>query len=37
LIKAADAVEVHTDGLSPDEVVDRLESIVRECRRRSQP
>ena len=30
LIKAADAVEVWTDGLSPEEVVDRLEAIVRE-------
>ena len=30
LIKAIDAVEVCTDGLSLDEVVDRLEQIVRE-------
>lgn len=30
LIKAEDAVEVLTDGLSFDEVVDRLEEIVRE-------
>jgi cytidylate kinase len=30
LLKAADAVEVWTDGLSPDEVVDRLEAIVRQ-------
>ena len=30
LVKAADAVEVWTDGLSPDEVIDRLEQIVRE-------
>jgi cytidylate kinase len=29
LIKAADAVEVWTDGLSPDEVIERLEQIVR--------
>jgi CMP/dCMP kinase len=29
LLKAADAVEVWTDGLSPDEVIDRLEQIVR--------
>jgi cytidylate kinase len=29
LVKAADAVEVWTDGLSPDEVIDRLEAIVR--------
>jgi len=27
--KAVDAIEVDTDGLSPDEVVDRLEEIVR--------
>jgi CMP/dCMP kinase len=30
LIKAADAVEVCTDGLSPDEVISRLEQLVRE-------
>ena len=29
LVKAADAVEVWTDGLTPEEVVDRLEVIVR--------
>ncbi|HEX3655183.1 MAG TPA: (d)CMP kinase [Pirellulales bacterium] len=29
LIPAADALEIWTDGLSPDEVVARLESIVR--------
>jgi len=29
LIKAPDAIEVSTDGLSPDEVVARLEQIVR--------
>jgi cytidylate kinase len=29
LIKAADALEVWSDGLSPDEVIDRLEQIVR--------
>jgi CMP/dCMP kinase len=29
LIKAADAVEVLTDGLTPEEVVERLERIVR--------
>ena len=28
LVKAADAVEVWTDGLMPEEVVDRLEAIV---------
>jgi cytidylate kinase len=33
LVRAADAVEVCTDGLSIDEVVDRLESIVRSRRR----
>jgi cytidylate kinase len=29
LVKAVDAVEVWTDGLTPEEVVDRLEQIVR--------
>jgi cytidylate kinase len=29
LVKAADAVEVSTDGLTPEEVVNRLERIVR--------
>jgi cytidylate kinase len=29
LVKAADAVEVLTDGLTPDQVVERLEKIVR--------
>lgn len=29
LVKAEDAIEVSTDGLSPDEVVARLEAIVR--------
>jgi CMP/dCMP kinase len=29
MIAAADAVEVSTDGLTPDEVVDRLEELVR--------
>ncbi len=29
LIKAPDAVEVWTDGLTPEEVVDRLEALVR--------
>lgn len=29
LLRAADAVEVRTDGLSPEEVVDRLETVVR--------
>ena len=30
LVRAADAVELSTDGLSPTAVVDRLEQIVRE-------
>lgn len=30
LIKAPDAIEVPTDGQSPEQVVDRLESLVRE-------
>jgi cytidylate kinase len=29
LAKAADSIEVNTDGLSPEQVVDRLEAIVR--------
>lgn len=29
LAKAADSIEVNTDGMSPEEVVDRLEEIVR--------
>ncbi|MFH1922583.1 MAG: (d)CMP kinase [Planctomycetota bacterium] len=33
LVKPPDAVEVNTDGLSVDEVVDRLESLVRRRRR----
>jgi len=32
LVKADDAVEVTTDGMSPDEVVSRLEEIVRSKR-----
>lgn len=31
LLKAPDAIEVLTDGLSADEVVARLEEIVRQC------
>lgn len=31
LQKADDAIEVLTDGLSPDDVLDRIERIVREC------
>jgi cytidylate kinase len=30
LVKASDAVEVWTDGLTPEQVVDRLEAIVRD-------
>lgn len=30
LVKASDAVELNTDGMSPDEVVDRLFEIVRQ-------
>ncbi len=33
LVKAAGAIEVPTDGLSLDEVVDRLEQVVRSCRK----
>jgi cytidylate kinase len=29
LVRAADAVEVLTDGLTQDQVVDRLERLVR--------
>lgn len=32
LVKAPDAIEVSTDGLSADEVIDRLETIVRSKR-----
>jgi cytidylate kinase len=31
LVKPKNAIEVNTDGLSPAEVVDRLEAIVRSC------
>jgi cytidylate kinase len=34
LVQAADAMEVLTDGLTADEVVDRLEEIVRECQQK---
>jgi cytidylate kinase len=37
LRKAADAIEVNTDGLSPAEVVDRLESVIREKLAISRP
>ncbi|MGD9722213.1 MAG: (d)CMP kinase [Pirellulales bacterium] len=30
MVPAADAIEVPTDGLSPEEVLDRLEALVRE-------
>jgi cytidylate kinase len=33
LLKADDAIEVHTDGLSPDEVIAQLERIVRSCQK----
>ncbi|HEX6962339.1 MAG TPA: (d)CMP kinase [Lacipirellula sp.] len=36
LVKAPDSIEVVTDGLSPDEVVDRLEQIVRGIQDRGQ-
>jgi cytidylate kinase len=32
LVKADDAIEVSTDGLSPEEVIARLEQIARSCR-----
>lgn len=32
LVRAADATEVLTDGLTAEQVVDRLEEIVRQCR-----
>jgi len=33
LVQAADAIEVLTDGLTAEQVVDRLEEIVRQCQR----
>jgi CMP/dCMP kinase len=36
LAKADDSIEVSTDGLSPQEVVDRLEGLVRNCVSRTQ-
>ncbi len=33
LVKAADAVEVNTDGLTPEQVVDQLMHLVLTCRR----
>lgn len=37
LAKAADAVEVVTDGLTPEQVVDRLAAIVRACQQPAMP
>jgi CMP/dCMP kinase len=37
LAKASDSIEVLTDGLSPDEVVNRLEQIVRAVQQRRAP
>jgi cytidylate kinase len=36
LVMAADSIEVLTDGLTPDQVVDRLEQLVREVQRQSE-
>jgi len=33
LLRPADAIVVETDGLSPEQVIDRLEAEVRRCRR----
>jgi cytidylate kinase len=33
LVQAADAIEVLTDGLTAEQVVNRLEEIVRDCRK----
>jgi cytidylate kinase len=35
LVMAHDSIEVLTDGLTPDDVVDRLEQLVREVQRRA--
>ena len=35
LAKAPDSIEVNTDGLTPEQVVDRLEQIVRSIKQRS--
>jgi cytidylate kinase len=32
LRKADDAIEVNTDGMTPDEVVERLLQVVESCR-----
>lgn len=37
LVRAADAVEVSTDGLTVEQVVDRLEAIVRTVQRQRKP
>ena len=37
LVRPADAVEVDTDGMSIEQVVDRLESVVRKRRANSEP
>lgn len=37
LVRAADAIEVSTDGLSIDQVVDRLEAIARQCHACEKP
>ncbi len=37
LCKADDAIEVCTDGLTPEQVLERLEAIVRECQTRAHP
>lgn len=36
LIKAPDSIEVLTDGLTPDQVVDRLEQLVREVQQQME-
>lgn len=37
LVQATDAIRVLTDGLTIDEVVDRLETIVRQCQTSASP
>jgi cytidylate kinase len=37
LVRAPDAIEVSTDGLTIDQVVDRLEAIVRQCQTNEKP
>ena len=36
LHKAEDSIEVHTDGMTPEQVVARLEEVVRSCRQKTQ-